>query len=402
MTDDRLPLAELLQKAGDGDFLRSVAEAVLQLLMESDVEGLIGAARHERSAERMNWRNGYRERALDTRLGTLQLRVPKLRQGSYFPPFLEPRKVSEKALVAVIQEAWIGGVSTRRVDELVQAMGLGGISKSTVSKLCKDIDERVGAFLDRPLEGEWPYLWLDATYLRVRQGGRIVSVAAIIAVAVDTEGRREVVGLGPGPSEAEPFWSTFLRGLLRRGLAGVRLVVSDAHEGLKAAAAKVLGATWQRCRVHWMRNALAHVAKGQQTVVAAALRQAFFQPDQDGARQVWRQVADQLRPRWPRLSALMDGSEHDVLAYMGFPAQHRAKLHSTNPLERLNKEVKRRADVVGIFPGEASITRLIGAVLLEHNDEWQTDRRYMQLEGMAELAASADEAEPPLIPPKAA
>ena len=402
MTDDRLPLAELLQKAGDGDFLRSVAEAVLQLLMESDVEGLIGAARHERSAERMNWRNGYRERALDTRLGTLQLRVPKLRQGSYFPPFLEPRKVSEKALVAVIQEAWIGGVSTRRVDELVQAMGLGGISKSTVSKLCKDIDERVGAFLDRPLEGEWPYLWLDATYLRVRQGGRIVSVAAIIAVAVDTEGRREVVGLGPGPSEAEPFWSTFLRGLLRRGLAGVRLVVSDAHEGLKAAAAKVLGATWQRCRVHWMRNALAHVAKGQQTVVAAALRQAFFQPDQDGARQVWRQMADQLRPRWPRLSALMDGSEHDVLAYMGFPAQHRAKLHSTNPLERLNKEVKRRADVVGIFPGEASITRLIGAVLLEHNDEWQTDRRYMQLEGMAELAASADEAEPPLIPPKAA
>jgi putative transposase len=402
MTDDRLPLAELLQKAGDGDFLRSVAEAVLQLLMESDVEGLIGAARHERSAERMNWRNGYRERALDTRLGTLQLRVPKLRQGSYFPPFLEPRKVSEKALVAVIQEAWIGGVSTRRVDELVQAMGLGGISKSTVSKLCKDIDERVGAFLDRPLEGEWPYLWLDATYLRVRQGGRIVSVAAIIAVAVDTEGRREIVGLGLGPSEAEPFWSTFLRGLLRRGLAGVRLVVSDAHEGLKAAAAKVLGATWQRCRVHWMRNALAHVAKGQQTVVAAALRQAFFQPDQDGARQVWRQVADQLRPRWPRLSALMDGSEHDVLAYMGFPAQHRAKLHSTNPLERLNKEVKRRADVVGIFPGEASITRLIGAVLLEHNDEWQTDRRYMQLEGMAELAASADEAEPPLIPPKAA
>jgi transposase-like protein len=252
------------------------------------------------------------------------------------------------------------------------------------------------------LEGEWPYLWLDATYLRVRQGGRIVSVAAIIAVAVDTEGRREIVGLGLGPSEAEPFWSTFLRGLLRRGLAGVRLVVSDAHEGLKAAAAKVLGATWQRCRVHWMRNALAHVAKGQQTVVAAALRQAFFQPDQDGARQVWRQMADQLRPRWPRLSALMDGSEHDVLAYMGFPAQHRAKLHSTNPLERLNKEVKRRADVVGIFPGEASITRLIGAVLLEHNDEWQTDRRYMQLEGMAELAAPADEAEPPLIPPKAA
>jgi putative transposase len=402
MTEDRLPLAELLQKAGDTDFLRAVAEAVVQLLMESDVEGLIGAARHERSAERLNYRNGYRERALDTRLGTLQLRIPKLRQGSYFPPFLEPRKVSEKALVAVVQEAWIGGVSTRRVDDLVQAMGLAGISKSTVSKLCKDIDERVGAFLGRPLEGEWPYLWLDATYLKVREGGRIVSVAAIIAVAVNAEGRREIVGLHLGPSEAETFWSAFLRGLVKRGLKDVRLVISDAHEGLKGAIRRVLGATWQRCRVHWMRSALAHVGKGQQSVVAAALRQAFLQADQASAHQVWRQVADQLRPRWPKLSALMDESEHDVLAYMTFPAQHRTKLHSTNPLERLNKEVKRRADVVGIFPGEASITRLIGAVLLEANDEWQLQHRYMQVEAMAELLAPDPEAEPKQIPPQAA
>jgi putative transposase len=402
MTEDRLPLAELLQKAGEGDFLRAVAEAVVQLLMEADVEGLVGAGRHERSPERLNWRNGYRERALDTRLGTLQLRIPKLRQGSYFPPFLEPRKTSEKALVAVIQEAWIGGVSTRRVDDLVQAMGLGGIGKSTVSKLCKEIDERVNAFLDRPLEGEWPYLWLDATYLKVREGGRIVSVAAIIAVAVDTEGRREIVGLHLGPSEAETFWSAFLKGLVKRGLRGVKLVVSDAHEGLKAAIRRVLGATWQRCRVHWMRNALAHVPKGQQTMVAAALRQAFLQADQVNARQVWRQVADQLRPRWPKLAALMDESEHDVLAYMGFPAQHRAKLHSTNPLERLNKEVKRRADVVGIFPSEPSIVRLIGAVLLEQNDEWQLRHRYMQVEAMAELASPAAETEPALIPPEAA
>src|SRR6476646_10137400 len=334
MTEDRLPLAELLQKAGDGDFLRAVAEAVLQLLMESDVEGLIGAGRYERSAERLNYRNGFRERALDTRLGALQLRVPKLRQGSYFPPFLEPRKVGEKALVAVIQEAWIGGVSTRRVDEPVQAMGLAGIRKSTVSKLGKDIDERVQAFLERPLEGEWPYLWLDATYLKVREGGRIVSVAAIIAVAVDTEGRREIVGLGLGPSEAETFWSGFLRCLLRRGLAGVKLVVSDAHEGLKAAIRRVLGATWQRCRVHWMRSALAHVPKGQQSVVAAALRQAFLQADEAAAHQGWRQVADQLRPRWSKLAALMDESEHDVLAYTGFPAQHRAKLHSTDVLDK--------------------------------------------------------------------
>ncbi len=403
MTEDSLPLAELLQKAGDSDFLRSVAEAVLQLLMEADVEGVIGAGRHERTAERQTYRNGYRDRALDTRLGTLQLRIPKLRAGpSYFPPFLEPRKTSEKALVAVIQEAWIGGVSTRRVDELAQAMGLSGLDKSRVSRLCKEIDERVNAFLERPLSGEWPYLWLDATYLKVREGGRIVSVAAIVAVAVDSQGRREIVGLHLGPSEAETFWSTFLKSLLKRGLAGVKLVISDAHEGLKAAIRRVLGATWQRCRVHWMRSALAHVAKGQQTMVAAALRQAFLQPDQEAAQRTWRQVADQLRPRWPKLSTLMDESEHDVLAYMGFPAQHRAKLHSTNPLERLNKEIKRRADVVGIFPGETSITRLIGAVLLEANDEWQLQHRYMQLEAMAELPPPMLDPEPAQIPPLAA
>jgi len=410
MTDERLPLVELLQKAGDGDFLRSVAEAVLQLLMEADVEGVIGAARHERTAERQTYRNGFRDRTLDTRLGTLQLRIPKLRTGpSYFPPFLEPRKTSEKALVAVIQEAWIGGVSTRRVDDLAQAMGLSGINKSQVSKLCKDIDERVNAFLDRPLSGEWPYLWLDATYLKQREGGRIVDVAAIIAVAANSEGKREIVGLHIGPSEAETFWTTFLKSLVRRGLRGVKLVISDAHEGLKGAIRRVMGATWQRCRVHWMRNALAYVPKGQQTMVAAALRQAFLQPDQDGARKVWRTMADQFRDRWPKLARLLDESEHDVLAYLSFPAQHRAKLHSTNPLERLNKEVKRRADVVGIFPSESSILRLIGAVLLEANDEWQLQHRYMQIEGMAELTppligieGEMTPAAPTQIPPQAA
>ena len=402
MTEDRMTLIELLQKAGEGDFLRSLAESVLQILMEADVEGLIGAGRHERSQDRLTYRNGYRERTLDTRVGQLQLRIPKLRQGSYFPPFLEPRKTSERALVCVIQEAWISGVSTRRVDDLVQAMGLSGISKSQVSKLCKDIDERVNGFLSRPLEGEWPYLWLDATYLKQREGGRVVSVAAIIAVAANTEGRREIVGLHIGPSEAEPFWSTFLKSLLRRGLKGVKLVVSDAHEGLKAAIARVLGATWQRCRVHWMRNALAHVSKSQHTMVAAALRQAFLQADEAAAHQTWRHVADQLRQRWPKLAVFMDQSEHDVLAYMSFPAQHRVKLHSTNPLERLNREVKRRADVVGIFPNEQAIIRLIGAVLLEQNDEWRLQHRYMQVEAMAELNTPQLNAELLEIPPQAA
>jgi putative transposase len=256
--------------------------------------------------------------------------------------------------VAVAQEAWIGGVSTRRVDELVQAMGLTGISKSQVPKLCKDIDERITALLERPIEGEWPYLWLDATYLKVREGGRIVSVAAIIAVALSTDGRREIIGLGIGPSEAEPFWSSFIKGLVRRGLKGVKLVISDAHDGLRHAITGVLSAAWQRCRVHWMRNALAQVSKGRHTMLAAAIRQAFLQPDAAAARQTWRHVADQLRQRWPKLAALMHDSEHDVLAYMAFPTQHRTKLHSTNPLKRLNKKVKRKHAV------SLSITHIVG------------------------------------------
>jgi putative transposase len=284
-------------------------------------------------------------------------------------------------LAAVIQEAYIQGVSTRSVDELVKAMGMTGISKSQVSRLAGEIDERVHAFLDRPLEGDWPYLWIDATYVKVREAGRIVSVAVIIAVAVNTDGSREVLGMRVGPSEAEPFWTDFLRSLMRRGLRGVKLVISDAHEGLKAAIFKVLNATWQRCGIHFMRNAMAHVGKGQRTLVAALLRTIFAQDNEPESRRQWRVVADQLRERYPKISQLMDGSEDEVLAHMAFPKAHRQQIHSTNPLERLNAEVKRRTDVVGIFPNDAAIVRLVGAMLLEQNDEWSLQKRYMQLEG---------------------
>ncbi|MDG4608203.1 MAG: IS256 family transposase, partial [Defluviicoccus sp.] len=315
------------------------------------------------------------------------LRIPKLRKGSYFPGFLEPRRMAEKALTAVIQEAYVQGVSTRSVDELVKAMGMTGISKSQVSRLCGEIDDKIKAFLNRPLEGEWPYVWLDATYVKTRRDGRIVSVAVIVAVGVNSDGRREVLGMDIGASEAETFWTDFLRQLTRRGLRGVKLVVSDAHQGLKAAVAKVLNATWQRCRVHFMRNALAHAGKHGRRVVSAFIATAFAQNDADAARGQWRQVADHIRPKVRKLAELMDEAETDVLAYMSFPAAHRTKLHSTNPIERLNGEIKRRTEVVGIFPNEDAVTRLGGAILLEQNDEWAVQRaRYMTLETIAPLS----------------
>ena len=387
MTEDMIALQALLAKQPDADIVREMLGFTAQRLMELDVETKTGAAHGERNPDRLTQRNGYRDRSWETRVGTIELRIPKLRKGSYFPEFLEPRRVSEKALTAVVQEAYIQGISTRSVDELVRAMGMSGISKSQVSKLCQEIDERVASFLERPLEGDWPYLWLDATYLKVRREGRVVSVAVVLAIGVNADGRREVLGMDIGLSEAETFWVEFLRKLRRRGLKGVKLVVSDAHEGLKAAVTKVLGATWQRCRVHFVRNLMAHAGKQGRRLIAAFIDTAFAQPDVTSAKAQWRQVADQMRPKLPKLAAIMDEAEDDVLAYMTFPKAHWTKLHSTNGIERLNGEIKRRTDVVGIFPNEAAIKRLVGALLLKQNDEWAVQRcRYMTLATISEVS----------------
>lgn len=385
MTNDRMALIELVEKQADGDLVREMLAFAAERIMEAEVEARTGAAKGARTALREVQRNGYRDRDWDTRAGRITLEIPKLRKGSYFPSFLEPRRTAEKALVAVIQEAYVHGVSTRSVDDLVKAMGAGGMSKSQVSRLCAEIDERVNAFLSRPLEGAWPYLWLDATYLKVREGGRIVSHAVIIAVGVNEDGKREVLGVATGLSEAEAFWMKFLRSLADRGLRGVKLVIADDHKGLRAAARRVFNATHQRCRVHWMRNALAHAPAKSRTAMAAMLKTIFAQETKAEAEKQWDIVADALREKQPKLGALMDASRDDVLAYMSFPREHWAQIASTNPLERVNREVKRRADVIGIFPNDDAVIRLVGALMLETNDEWTVARRYMSLETLARV-----------------
>jgi len=373
----------------DGDVLREGVRVLAQALMETEVTALVGAERHERSDERTAYRNGTRGRTWDTRVGTVDLAIPKVRPGTYFPSLLQPRRRTEQALLTVVQEAYVHGVSTRKVDDLVKALGLDGISKSEVSRICAELDPVVEAFRTRPLTGEYPYLWVDATYHKVRVEGRVVSQATVVAIGVTFEGERQVLGVDVGASEDRSFWTAFLRGLVKRGLSGVRLVISDAHEGLKQAISTVLtGTAWQRCRVHFMRNLLATVPHAAREPIAAIVRTIFAQPDHASALVQLHKVADGLRARLPQAAALLEEAAEDILAYKHFPEEHRQQLHSTNPLERLNKEIKRRSTVVGIFPNVRATLRLVGSILLEQDDEWAVaERRYFSIESMKRLRA---------------
>ncbi len=366
------------------DFLREAVMMVARELMEAEISTEIGATHGEVSAERATHRNGYRDRLWETRVGAIELAVPRKRDGSsYFPSFLEPRRPCEQAIVAVVMEAYVNGVSTRKVDRLVEELGIAGMSKDRVSRLCRDLDERVEAFRGRPLEGEFPYLWLDAKHLKVRDRGSVRSKAMVVAYAVHDSGRREIIGLDIGESESEAFWVEFLRGLRSRGLAGVRLAISDQHQGLKSAIARILDCPWQRCTVHFVRNMHGHCRPSERGLVRAALREIFNAEDGEAAKARLGEVLERFRAPLPKIAELVEEAEEDLLAFYGFPAQHRSKLRSTNPLERFNKEIGRRSDVVGIFPNDAAAIRLIGAMVIEQNDEWLVCRRYLSEESLA-------------------
>lgn len=370
------------------DVLREAVRLMLAEIMEAEVAELAGGERYERSGERSSYRNGYRERRFDTRVGSLELAIPRLRSGSYFPSFLEPRRRSEQALVAVVAEAYVNGVSTRKVERLAAQLGIESMSRSTVSRLCRVLDEQVRIFRERPLEGRYPYLWLDAKVERVREGSGVRHKALVVAYGVHETGRREVIGIDVGEAETEAFWREFLRGLLARGLDGVLLAVSDAHEGLKKAIAQVLGCPWQRCTVHFLRDMQGHVHRAQQQMVAAAIRQVFAADDAAEARTRLAGVVAGLETAAPKVALLLEAAEEELLAFMAFPAEHWTKLRSTNPLERLNKEIARRSDVVGIYPNDASLVRLAGALLIEQNDEWLVGRRYLSAESLSGLYAT--------------
>jgi len=403
VTRHKMDVLDLLRKHAeepDLDFLREALHVLTQAVMDAEVSAEIGADLHERTPQRLTQRNGYRPRRWDTRVGTLDLRIPKLRAGSYFPTLLEPRRRSERALLAVIQQAYVEGVSTRRVEDLVQALGCDGISRSQVSRICGELDALVRAFRERPLaDGPYPYVWLDALTQKVREDGRVVNVAVVIATAVNGEGQREVLGLDVGAGEDGAFWLAFLRGLAARGLRGVQLVTSDAHQGLKDAVAAVFtGASWQRCRTHFMTNLLSRVPKSAQPAVATLVRTIYQQP---AAEDVWAQharVVEQLRPRFPEAATMLTDAASDILAFTAFPTPHWRQIWSNNPQERLNKEIRRLTDVVGIFPGRAAVLRLVGAVLVEQHEEWAVSRRYLSEESMRPLMAPVHP--PPLSQPE--
>jgi len=366
------------------DFLREAVMMVARELMEAEISTEIGATRGEVSDERTTHRNGYRDRLWETRVGAIELAVPRKRDGSsYFPSFLEPRRPCEQAIVAVVMEAYVNGVSTRKVDRLVEELGISAMSKDRVSALCKDLDERVEAFRNRPLEGAFPYLWLDAKHLKVRDRGSVRSKAMVVAYAVHDSGRREIIGLDIGASESEAFWVEFLRGLKARGLAGCQLAISDQHQGLKSAISRILDCPWQRCTVHFVRNMHGHCRRSERGLVSAALREIFNAPDREAAQAHLGEVLERFRGPLPKVAELLEEAEEDLLAFYRFPAQHRSKLRSTNPLERFNKEIGRRSDVVGIFPNDAAAIRLIGAMVIEQNDEWLVCRRYLSEESLA-------------------
>jgi putative transposase len=397
----RIILLEQLRRVGmeeGADFLREGLKVMAEAFMELEVKEKTGAEHYARSDERCNYRNGYRKRRWDTRVGPVPLKIPRLRASSYFPSLLEPRRRVEQALLSVVQEAYVLGVSTRKVENLVQSMGLSGISRSEVSRICKDLDAEVGKWRRRPLSGKYPYLWLDATYVKVREGGAVISQAIVIAYGVRVTGEREVLGIDIGPGEDGAFWTDFLRQLVARGLSGVLLVISDAHLGLKEAIATVLGgAAWQRCRVHFMRNALSRVPRTAQSRVAAFIRTIFIQPDKESAHRQLRFIADQLRPGYERVAEMLEEAEEDLLAHMQFPSEHWRKLYSTNPLERINREIKRRTNVIGIFPNRAAVIRLVGALLMEQQDDWTAGRQYFSSESMQGVEINRPEEERQLM-----
>ncbi len=394
MTEDKMAVLEMLRKAmvdGDVDVLREGVRVLAEALMEVEVTALTGVPKGERAPDRrLTNRNGYRERRWDTRVGTIELSIPKVRDGSYFPSLLEPRRRAERALLSVVQEAYVAGVSTRRVEDLVEALGIASLSKSEVNRICTALDSEVAAFRSRSLVGEcYPYRWLDATYVKVREMGRVVSMAVLVAIGVAATGERRILGLELAASNDEGnAWAPFLRALVERELAGVRLVISDAHRGLVVAIREtLLGAAWQRCRVHFTRNALGLVPRGAAGMVASAIRSVFEQLDESSASAQLRRVADGLSARFPAVAELLTDAEPDLLVHFTFPEAHRRQLRSTNPLERLNKEIKRRTAVVGIFPTRASLIRLVGMVLFEQDDEWQDGRRYFSPESMVQIDA---------------